>query len=219
MGLGRNVQIRMGIGAALVATAALLSSALVPPALGAGAVTSSSKVPSISADLAAAAKYAVPIPKVTKAGKVRTPKEMRLSAKKTAGPITFPATGYFRVAQADGRWWFVTPTGQPFYADGVDHVAAGGDEDQVTGQCPYCETIAADYPSTTAWGTATLARLRSWGFNTLGDYSDDSTLGTQMPFTVQLSMASGDDCFASSFVTNADAVAAAQIPSTPTTPT
>ena len=205
-------QIRMGIGAALVATAALLSSALVPPALGAGAVTSSSKVPSISADLAAAAKYAVPIPKVTKAGKVRTPKEMRLSAKKTTGPITFPATGYFATGQADGRWWLVTPTGQPFYADGVDHVSAGGDTDQVTGQCPYCETIAADYPSTAAWGTATLARLRSWGFNNIGDYSDDTTLGTQMPFTVQLNMSLETDVFDPSFVTDTDADAAAEVP-------
>ncbi len=134
------------------------------------------------------------------------------ASKKPAETLSFSATGYFRVAQADDRWWFVTPTGQPFYADGVDHVAAGGDTDQVTGQCPYCETISAEYPSTAAWGTATLARLRSWGFNTLGDYSDDSTLGSHMPFTVQLSMASGTDWFASSFVTNAEAVAAAQVP-------
>lgn len=137
----------------------------------------------------------------------------RLAAKKSGGgTLSFPATGYFRVGQADGRWWLITPTGQPFYADGVDHVSASGDIDQVTKQCPYCETIAADYPSTAAWDTATLARLRSWGFDSLGDYSDDNTLGTQMPFTVQLSLASGDDWFAPSFVTNADATAAAEVP-------
>jgi hypothetical protein len=211
MGIGRNGQIRMGVGAAIVATAALLSSALVPPATGAGAVTSP-KVPSVSADVAAAAKYAVPIPAVTKAGKVRTPKEMTLAAKKTTGPITFPATGYFATGQADGRWWLVTPTGQPFYADGVDHVSAGGDTDQVTGTCPYCQTIAADYPSTAAWDTATLARLRSWGFNNIGDYSDDTTLGTQMPFTVQLNMDLDTDVFADQFVTDTDADAAAEVP-------
>ena len=133
------------------------------------------------------------------------------TAKKTTANLTFPATGYFRTAQADGRWWLVTPTGQPFYADGVDHVSAAGDIDQVTLQCPYCQTIAADYPSTSAWDTATLTRLRSWGVNTLGPYSDDSTLGTQMPYEVQLSMASGDDWFAPSFVTHADAVAAADV--------
>ncbi len=212
MALGRKVQIRMGTGAALVAAAALLSSAFVPPAVGAGAVTTSTKVPSVSADEAAAAKFAVTIPAVTKAGKVRTPKEMQLSAKKTTGPITFPATGYFATGQADGRWWLVTPTGQPFYADGVDHVSAAGDVDQVTGQSPYAQTVAADYPSTAAWGTATLARLRSWGFNNIGDYSDDTTIGTQMPFTVQLDMGIETDVFASSFVTDTDADAASEVP-------
>ncbi len=137
---------------------------------------------------------------------------MRLSATSATGPLTFPATGYFATAQADGRWWLVTPTGQPFYADGVDHVSAGGDVDQVTGQCPYCQTIAANYSSTAAWGTATLARLRSWGFNNIGDFSDDSTLGTQAPFTVQLNMGIENDVFASSFVSDTDAVAAAEIP-------
>jgi len=212
MGFGRKVHIRMGVGAAVLATAALMSSALIPPAVGAGAVTTSPQVPSVSADLAAAAKFAVPIPAVTKAGKIRTPKEMQLSAKRSTGPITFPATGYFATGQADGRWWLVTPTGQPFYADGVDHVSAGGDVDQVTGQSPYAQTVAADYPSTAAWDTATLARLKSWGFNNNGDYSDDSTLGTQMPFTVQLNMGIGTDVFASSFVTSSDADAAAEIP-------
>lgn len=80
-----------------------------------------------------------------------------------------------------------------------------------TGQCPYCETIADDYPTTAAWASATIAQLRSWGFNSLGPYSDYGLLGSQMPFTVQLAMASGDDWFAPSFVTNAEEVAATQV--------
>src|ERR1700722_1867542 len=70
----------------------------------------------------------------------------------------FPATGYFRVAEQDGRWYFVTPQGAPFYASGIDTVTAHGDTDQTTGQCPYCEAVAADYPNTAAWETTTLAR-------------------------------------------------------------
>ena len=70
-----------------------------------------------------------------------------------------------------------------------------------TGVCPYCVTVANDFPSTAAWGTSTLAQLRSWGFNSLGPFSDDADLGSQMPYEVQLSMASGDDWFAPSFVT------------------
>jgi len=125
----------------------------------------------------------------------------------------YPATGYFGVTQtASGRWTLVTPQGQPFYASGIDTVSPGGSgTDQVTGVCPYCVTVANDFTSTAAWGTSTLAQLRSWGFNTLGGFSDDADLGSQMPFEVQLSMASGDDWFAPSFVANADQVAATQV--------
>jgi hypothetical protein len=135
-------------------------------------------------------------------------------APSAARPTTTPkftATGYFRTTEYDGHWYFVTPQGAPFFASGIDTVTADGDTDQVTGQCPYCEAVAAQYPSIAAWGTATLARLRQWGFNTLGSFSDDTTLGGQMPFEVQLSMASGNDWFAPSFVTNADEVAATQV--------
>lgn len=125
--------------------------------------------------------------------------------------LSFRATGYFRIAQARGRSWLVTPQGQPFFSTGIDHVSSDPDVDQTTGQCPYCETIASEYPSTSAWATATVAQLRSWGFNSLGAFTDDSTFASQMPYSVQLSMASGDDWFAPSFVTNADAVAATQV--------
>jgi hypothetical protein len=125
--------------------------------------------------------------------------------------LSFRATGYFRIASADGRSWLVTPTGQPFYSSGIDHVTASPDVDQTTGQCPYCQTIAGEYPNLSDWATATVARLRSWGFNSLGAFSDDTTFGSQMPYSVQLGMASGDDWFAPSFVTNADQVAATQV--------
>ncbi len=126
----------------------------------------------------------------------------------------FPATGYFSVAKKHNTWYLVTPQGDPFYASGIDSVATDGSgTDQVTGQCPYCQTVQKDFPNTTAWATATVAQLRSWGFNSLGAYSDDSLLRTQMPYEVQLSMggSSSLDWFDPSFVTNADQVAATQV--------
>ncbi len=134
-----------------------------------------------------------------------------LAAKTTPTPTpTFPATGYFSTGQADGRWYLVTPQGQPFYSDGVSHVSIQGDTDIINNTCPYCVTEKADYPNAQTWDTTQISRLRSWGFNTLGPYSDNSTLGSQMPYTVELSMASGNDWFASSFVTHAQLVAQAQ---------
>ncbi len=132
-------------------------------------------------------------------------------AKKADAKTPFPATGYFSIGHKDGQSFFVTPTGEPFFSTGIDHVSSDPDTDQSTGQCPYCETIQSQYPSAAAWATATVAQLRSWGFNSLGAFSDDGTFASQMPYSVQLGMASGDDWFAPSFVTNADQVAATQV--------
>jgi hypothetical protein len=122
---------------------------------------------------------------------------------KTSGP-PFTATGYFYVSKLHGQWYLVTPQGEPFYASMSDTVTPVGDTDRTTGQCPYCQAVAADYPNTAAWATATVARLRSWGFTALGPFSDYSLLGSMMPYTVQLSMgAFNTDLFSSSFATQA----------------
>ena len=128
-----------------------------------------------------------------------------------ASNTPFPATGYFSIGQSNGHSFFVTPTGQPFYSSGIDHVTPDPDTDRTTGKCPYCETIAGEYTSTTAWVSATTSRLRSWGFNSLGPFSNYNLFGSKMPFSVQLGMASGDDWFTPSFVTHADQVAATQV--------
>jgi len=117
-----------------------------------------------------------------------------------AAPIHLDVTGFFHAQQAGGRWWLVTPDGKPFYSLGVNHVTASSDTDQQTGKCPYCEAVAKDYPSTQAWVDATVKRLQRWGFNTVGAWSDDTTLGKQMPYTVLLDIGSGaPDYFAPAF--------------------
>ena len=121
----------------------------------------------------------------------------------------FHATGWFRT-QFDGhRWWLVTPDGRPFYSTGINHVGAtGNDVDRATGVCPYCDAIAAGYPTVAAWADATVQRLRAWGFNTLGSWSEDSRFGARMPYTALLHMATGGDWFAPDFVDHANQVAA-----------
>jgi hypothetical protein len=128
-----------------------------------------------------------------------------------ASNTPFPATGYFSIGQLNSHSFFVTPTGQPFYSSGIDHVTPDPDTDRTTGKCPYCEAIASEYPTTTTWVSATVSRLRSWGFNSLGPFSNYNLFGSKMPFSVQLGMASGDDWFTSSFVTHADDVAASEV--------
>ncbi len=123
-------------------------------------------------------------------------------------PATFTATGFFHIAFVGHRWWLVDPSGHPFYSSGIDHVTASPDTDETTQVCPYCQAVAAHYPSWDAWADTQITRLRTWGFNTLGSFSDtDPRLTSQMPYTVLLSMASGDDWFDPSFAAHADQVA------------
>jgi len=125
--------------------------------------------------------------------------------------LRFRATGFFRVATARGRWWLVTPDGRPFYASGIDHVTASPDVDRTTNRCPYCEAVATGYADLDAWTSATVDRLRSWGFNTLGAWSDVDRFAASMPYTVLLDMAGGDDWFAPAFAERAAAVAASAV--------
>jgi len=134
----------------------------------------------------------------------------RDAARRAGRAPHFRATGFYRAARKDGRWWIVTPDGRPFYVNGIDHVSATPDTDVQTGRCPYCDAIAALYPDHAAWVTATVDRLQAWGFNTLGAWSD-SDLWATMPYTVLLGMASGDDWFAPEFAARAAAIAASEV--------
>ena len=100
------------------------------------------------------------------------------------------ATGHFRVAKDKGKWWFVDPEGYLFWSHGIDCVrfsavtALGGRRD-------YFEMLPegfhnqkgidfaqanqhAKYGEDWAETVIDLAhrRLRSWGMNTVGNWSD-----------------------------------------------
>lgn len=123
----------------------------------------------------------------------------------------FRATGFFHTAFDGARWWLVTPDGRPFYSSGVDHVSASPDTDRTTGICPYCEAVAAKYPSVDAWTTATVARLRAWGFNTIGAWSDTDQFAARMPYAPLLDMAGGNDWFSPDFEARAASIAASTV--------
>lgn len=108
------------------------------------------------------------------------------------------ATGFFRVEQVDGRWWFVDPDGRPFFSHGVN----GLRPDEAT-RIEGREQIFAEVPTRatgglgsftltnlmrrfgdnwkTAWLDHAVRSLRAWGFNTVTDVTTAS-----MPYTVTL---------------------------------
>ncbi|MCC7492864.1 MAG: hypothetical protein IT204_10970 [Fimbriimonadaceae bacterium] len=76
-------------------------------------------------------------------------------------------TGFFEVAQRDGRWWVLDPEGKPYYIVGTDHISFRAHWCEKLGYAPYSRNVQALYGSEEKWGAETLRRLRAWNFNTL----------------------------------------------------
>ncbi len=134
------------------------------------------------------------------------------------------ATGWFRTAQVDGKWWLVTPEGTLFFSIGVNCVRPG-DATFITGRDGWFAWLPEkDGPFAACLGRTSgvhsraeaingtgdtlnhfmanliraygedwavrsreraLARLRAWGWNTVGNWSDGGILAeSPIPFTV-----------------------------------
>src|SRR5262249_43153773 len=85
---------------------------------------------------------------------------------------TYAATGFFRVQNDKGVWWFIDPKGRRFISKGVTTIQYAQDTIQGTNRSPYRETNQAKYGSVANWQKAIAPRLMKWGFNTLGSWSD-----------------------------------------------
>jgi len=104
-------------------------------------------------------------------------------------PTTITGTqGYFRVGRSmTGHWWFKDPEGQPFFYRGVTSVSRGDDLEHPQ---PYTKTALDVYGADPrAFRKATFERLRNWGFNALGAWSNKELWDQGMPFTVILNFA------------------------------
>lgn len=86
----------------------------------------------------------------------------------------FRPGGYFRVGQRDGVFWLVDPDGGRFLSKGVNTVRFDQDRIQNSERIPYAEACQRKYGNQDAWRGTAAARLASWGFNTLGSWSDEA---------------------------------------------
>jgi hypothetical protein len=99
----------------------------------------------------------------------------------------------FRVERREGVWQLVAPDGKRFFSRGVCCVNMGASREAYAAARPgYAAWQQYDDP--VGWADTTLARLRSWGFTTIGGWSDVATLRRsqrmEMPFTPVLHMGS-----------------------------
>lgn len=173
-------------------------------------------------------------------GKVRSPEDLRRRREEEArelaaqpGPAEWnrfggwaagpqlEATGFFRAAKHEGKWWLVDPEGRLFFSQGIDCVRmtdatpveereswfadfpgarpefaaflrhAYALKGHYAGRSPRCFSFAAanlnrkygeDWEG--ACRDTVHRRLRSWGINTIGNWSDDATRRMRLtPYT------------------------------------
>lgn len=94
---------------------------------------------------------------------------------------------FFRVAELDGAWWFITPDGHPMFSKGVTDVnwlGANLAADQ------YHDVLVAKYGTESAWVAAAHQRLDAWGFNTIGPWSSVSVSAGRTRSHIILDLAS-----------------------------
>jgi hypothetical protein len=89
-------------------------------------------------------------------------------------PQAAVAAGY-RIQTDQHRAWLLRPDGQQFFSLGVCCVNMGTPRESFTATNP---SYAAwqHYRTSNEWATATVKRLNSWGFTTVGGWSDFKTL-------------------------------------------
>jgi hypothetical protein len=150
------------------------------------------------------------------------------------------ATGFFRTERVAGRWRLIDPHGHPFFSAGMDlvNLTQPSFATRVTGReflyekLPagagqdvsfYVANVMARYGErgAQAWGENIVKRLRDWGFNTIGNWSDERLAAASgMPYVLPLSGWTTaktfpfpwdfPDVFSEEFERNADAAAARQ---------
>lgn len=100
------------------------------------------------------------------------------------------AQGRFTVERRDERFWFIAPDGSRFLSMGANHVGDGSHE---APNSNYYDPVAKQFGGNKpAWAKSALIRLSSWGFNTVGAWSDDALYGQRHPYTYMLYAAGFD---------------------------
>jgi len=84
----------------------------------------------------------------------------------TALPSPTGATGFFHIQQLGKCWMLISPEGNGFFLNSVYSI-----NPTLVGGSEYTNAVNAKYPPG-QWRIQAVRRLRSWGFNTIGEYAD-----------------------------------------------
>src|SRR4051794_23002094 len=79
-----------------------------------------------------------------------------------------PSTRWRTERAENGAWWLVTPCGDRFFSIGLNVI----DGDAAHRDGPNAYRWSSFYPTHDAWGDSIRQRLRGWGFNPAGAWSE-----------------------------------------------
>ncbi len=113
---------------------------------------------------------------------------MALPAYPSSGAHAGRATGFFHVEPKGSGWSIIDPAGAPFYAVGTDHVNWNAGFSEKLGYSDYHRACVARYGTEAKWAASATARLKSWGFNTLGAGCQPSTFHRGLAHTIFLTL-------------------------------
>ncbi len=134
--------------------------------------------------------------------------------------LPLKATGFFHTQNLNGKWYLVSPAGNPFYSLGLNGVRRKStlnnaaltkvknreeifEELPSYENCPecfsedsaylsfYCYNVKRKYGEYTAWKEHVLKRLKNIGFNTIGNWSDSLLYNSAFPYTYTLDTRKG----------------------------
>ncbi|MCL5744249.1 MAG: hypothetical protein M1541_10050, partial [Acidobacteria bacterium] len=150
------------------------------------------------------------------------------------------ATGFFRVEQVDGRWWFVDPDGHLFFSTGADVIVPWMSTPAEGRKSIFAALPPADLTRPGARGGASfyawnlsrrfgpdwydkwtdfaIRRMKAWGINTTGNWSDPKLWNSgRIVYTVNLGgwqtkteYIGMPDVYSGEFAANCEKAAAAQ---------
>ncbi|WP_089718213.1 hypothetical protein [Candidatus Entotheonella palauensis] len=106
----------------------------------------------------------------------------------------YKTSGFFTVEKIGSRWWYMTPEGHAFITLSVSVLTPKGNDGHGPSGKTHGDHIQAKYGGPAHylgnWANATIARLRRWGFNTIGTFSHhiqtQPYLTHRMPYVMTL---------------------------------
>jgi hypothetical protein len=113
---------------------------------------------------------------VRSTGVAQSPRDRRVAGDFGGIAVSVGApTGAFRVTKIGNRWIWVSPDGMAFWSFGVYNINASDSLDDRGGR--YRARVTTKYgDADLSWAPQQLRRLKSWGFNAIGEYSSNYTL-------------------------------------------